>query len=132
MADHVRILAILHIVLSALTIVGAICLLALFGGIATLIGTQNSPDAAAAMPIVGAIGGVICVLLIITGIPGIIAGIGLLKFRPWGRVLGIVVSALDLMSVPLGTALGVYGLWVLLSKEGEAVFRNPPVRPVQV
>jgi hypothetical protein len=57
-------------------------------------------------------------------LPGLIAGIGLVKFRPWARILGIVISALDLLSVPFGTALGVYGLWVLLSTETEALFRQ--------
>jgi len=44
--------------------------------------------------------------------------------RPWARVLTIVISAFDLLHVPFGTALGVYGLWVLLSSQGEALFRK--------
>ena len=63
-------------------------------------------------------------VVLILSLPGLIAGIGLLKFRPWARILGIVISALDLMSVPIGTAIGIYGLWVLLSNETEALFRN--------
>ena len=129
MADHIRILGILHIVYSSLAIAGALIIMAIFGGIAALIGSStNSPDAAAAIPIVGGIGVIICVALIIAGIPGIVTGIGLLRYRPWARILGIIISAVDLLHVPLGTALGVYGLWVLLSQQGEAVFRNPPVR----
>ena len=55
-------------------------------------------------------------------LPGIIAGIGLLKFRPWARILTIVLSALNLMNIPFGTILGVYGLWVMLSDEGSRLF----------
>jgi hypothetical protein len=132
MADHVRIVAILHIVLSSLTIIGALVVLAVFGGIATMIGTSGSPDALPAMPIVGGIGAIICIVLIFLGVPGLIAGIGLLKFRPWARTLGIIISGLDLISVPFGTALGIYGLWVLLSKEAEMLFRDPPCQPVRV
>lgn len=128
MAEHIRILGILHIVYSSIAIAGALIIMAIFGGIAALIGNSNSPEAATAIPIVGGIGALICVALIIAGIPGIVAGIGLLKYRPWARILGIIISAVDLLHVPLGTALGVYGFWVLLSQEGEAVFRNPPVR----
>ena len=43
-----------------------------------------------------------------------------------------MISALDLIHFPFGTALGVYGLWALLSRDGEMMFRNPPVHPVRV
>jgi hypothetical protein len=132
MRDHIRIVAILHIVLGSLTVLGALVVLAVFGGIATIIGASESHDAWPAIPIVGGIGVIICFVLILIGVPGLIAGIGMLKFRPWARILGIIVSALDLVHVPLGTALGVYGLWALLSNEGEMLFREPPGQPVRV
>jgi len=47
-------------------------------------------------------------------------GIG--QKKPWGRTLGIVVGAISLAGVPLGTALGIYALVVLLSQEGKAQF----------
>lgn len=130
MADHIRIVAILHIVLGSLTILGALAVFAVFGGIATFIGASGSADALPAIPIVGGIGGIICLVLLILGVPGVIAGIGLLKFRPWGRILGIVISGFDLIHFPFGTALGIYGLWALLSQEGEMLFRNPPGQPL--
>ena len=132
MADHIKIVAILHIVLGSLTILGGLAVLAVFGGIATLIGASGSPDALPAVPIVGGIGGLIALVLFVLGVPGLIAGIGLLKFRPWARILGIIISALDLIHVPFGTALGIYGLWALLSREGEQLFQNPPGQPVRV
>ena len=66
-------------------------------------------------------------ILLALSLPGIIAGIGLLKFRPWSRVLTIVLSALNLMNFPFGTILGIYGLWVMLSDEGSRLFLQPPV-----
>jgi hypothetical protein len=123
-ADHIKIVAILHIVLSSITILAGVGVLALFGGIATMIGASGSTDALPAIPLLGGIGGIICLLLILFGVPGVIAGIGMLKLRPWGRILGIVISAIDLIHIPFGTALGVYGLWALLSPEGEALFRG--------
>jgi len=54
----------------------------------------------------------------------LIAGIGLLQFQPWARVLTIVLSVLYLIHVPFGTALGVYGLWALLSQDSERLFRR--------
>ena len=60
-------------------------------------------------------------------LPGLAAGYGLLKFKPWARIVGIVLSALKLINVPLGTILGAYGLWVLLSKDTERLFDGAPV-----
>ena len=62
------------------------------------------------------------------GIPGILAGWGLLNFKPWARILAIVLSAIRLINIPIGTVLGIYGLWVLFSKETETLFaRNGPM-----
>jgi hypothetical protein len=71
-------------------------------------------------------GAALFVFWLCIGIPGIIAGIGLLKYKRWARILGIVLSAIRLISFPFGTILGIYGLWVLLNKETEALFENPP------
>ena len=56
--------------------------------------------------------------------PSLIAGVGLLYFKPWARVLTIILSVIHLFSVPFGTALGIYGLWVLLQRETEPLFRR--------
>jgi hypothetical protein len=42
-----------------------------------------------------------------------LVGFSLLTRKPWGRVLGIVVGVLVLIKIPVGTALGIYTLWVL-------------------
>jgi hypothetical protein len=125
MRDHVRILAYLHIVFGALGLLGALIVLLIFGGAAGIVGMTNphDPDATRiAIPVIGIVGFAICALIALISIPGIIAGVGLLKFRPWARMLGIVLSALDLLHVPLGTILGIYGLWVLLKPETEQLF----------
>jgi hypothetical protein len=123
MTDHVRILAVLHIVFGALGLLAALIVLALFGGLAGFVGvTAHDPDAQIAVPILGLIGAGIFVLLLVLSLPGVIAGVGLLKLQPWARVLTIVLSALQLLNVPIGTALGIYGLWVLLQQETERLF----------
>ena len=134
MASHIKILGILHIVFGALGILGALFLLLLFGGLAGIAGAAADleTDRAAAMGVLGVIGVICFFVLLVLSLPGLIAGIGLLKFRPWARILGIVVSAIDLIHIPLGTAIGIYGLWALLSNEGEMLFRQPPGQPVGV
>jgi hypothetical protein len=39
---------------------------------------------------------------------------GLARARPWARNLALILAAFNLLLLPLGTALGVYTLWVLL------------------
>jgi hypothetical protein len=41
------------------------------------------------------------------------AGLSLLNRKPYGRLLAIVLGVLALFKFPLGTALGIYTLWVL-------------------
>lgn len=122
MRDHVRILGILHIVFGVLGLLIALILLGVFGVGAMAIAMEGGSDAAAA-PIMGGIGLVVCGLVAVFSIPGIAAGFGLLKYRSWARILALVISALNILSVPIGTALGIYGFWVLLQNETEAMFR---------
>jgi hypothetical protein len=123
MLTHVKILAVLNIVLGVLGILIGFFVLLLMGGLGAIAGLAgHSHDAILALPILGGIGVFIFGLIAIISIPGVIAGIGLLKFRPWSRILTIVLSAFHLLNVPFGTAIGIYGLWVLLSDEGQRLF----------
>jgi hypothetical protein len=127
MAQHVKILGVLHIVLGALGVFAGIIVLLIFGGVSAVVNmSDRSSDLPA--PLLGIIGGVIFILLLVLSLPGLIIGIGLVQFRPWARIAGIIVSALDLLGFPFHTALGIYGLWVLLSRETEQMFGVPPVR----
>jgi hypothetical protein len=121
MRDHVRILGWCFIAYSAL-----IVLVGLGIGSVVLFGGAISGDREA-MVITGAVGTAIACFLIIISLPGMIAGLGLLKMRPWARIVAIVVGVLHILSFPFGTALGVYTLWVLLNAETEAMFRGQTV-----
>jgi hypothetical protein len=125
METHVKVLAILHIVFGVLGVLIGLGVFALFGGIAGLVHMDGDPDAEVAIPILGAIGGLVLVILLVLSVPGIIAGIGLLSYQPWARILTIVLSIFDLLNIPFGTALGIYGLWVLLTTEGARLFEQP-------
>jgi hypothetical protein len=124
MQQHVSILGVLYIIFGVLGILAAMACLALFGGAAGIVGmvAPDDPDAAVAIPILGLVGLVLFVLIFFLSIPGLLVGIGLVRFRPWSRVGGLVLSGLNLLNFPLGTALGIYGFWVLLSRETEVVF----------
>ena len=125
MQQHVKILAILNIVLGALGVVGALVILVLFGGLAAIAGSDPNPQAHGGAAVLGLIGGIGSFIVAVLSVPCIIAGFGLLKFRSWAHMLGIVLSVLNIinfMGFPISTALGVYGLWVLLNKDTKPLF----------
>jgi hypothetical protein len=126
MHQHVRLLGILNIVYGALIGLLGLVALAVFGGLAGVAGMSGDHDAAAGAGVLAIIGAVIAVVFLVLAAPSIIAGVGVMKYKPWGRILTIVVSALHLLSLPFGTALGIYGLWVLLKPETEAMFQPRP------
>jgi hypothetical protein len=129
MRQHVKILAILHIVLGGLGVLAAIVVMTIFGGLAGLVSfSEHTPDGMIGSAALGVIGAVVTIVVLVFSLPGLIAGIGLLSLQPWARILTIVLSALELPGVPLHTALGIYGLWVLLSNDGTALFSNPAPR----
>ncbi|HLJ49173.1 MAG TPA: hypothetical protein VKU01_24330 [Bryobacteraceae bacterium] len=131
MAQHVKILGILHICFSALGMLAGVIILVVFGSLALVGAANQTDDRFVALPVLGGIGGLIFIFILVLSLPGLIAGIGLIKLKSWARILGIVISALDLISIPFGTALGIYGLWVLLQNETEVLFRVQPPMPMR-
>ncbi|CAN5798224.1 hypothetical protein BH24ACI5_BH24ACI5_26020 [soil metagenome] len=128
MQTHVKVLAVGFIVLSAMGVLLALMLMLVFGGAAGIVGaTAEDYDAAIALPIIGLTGTLLTVFLLALSLPGLITGFGLLSWKPWARILAIVLCAINLINIPFGTILGVYGLWVLLNKDTERLFGGAPV-----
>ncbi len=117
MHTHVKVVAILYMIMGALNLLAAL----FFGlgiGIAEVaMGMSDDPDALSAMPIVGIAGGALILFLLILSIPTIVVAIGLTRHREWARIGGIVIAALLIFHFPFGTAVGIYGLWALLNGE---------------
>jgi hypothetical protein len=132
MRKHIQLLGILNIIWGCFSLMAALIIMLIFGGAVGIIGmvSRHEPDATIAIPIVSLIGGILFFLLLIASLPAIVTGIGLLRMASWSRIVAIILSALHLFSVPFGTALGVYGLWVLLSRETVSCFESPqqPIR----
>ena len=134
MEQHVKILGVLNIVWGAMGALGGLVLLAIFGGVYGIAGVAigHNPGAQIALPIIAIIGSVIALFLLILSVPSIISGIGLLYFKPWARIFALVISVLHLFNIPIGTALGIYGLWVLLSQDGQHCFSSGRAAPAGV
>ncbi|MBN2337643.1 MAG: hypothetical protein JXP48_03805 [Acidobacteria bacterium] len=124
MDQHIKVLGILNIVCGALGVLGALAILAVFGGVIGIVEatSPHSMHPAVAPSVLAVVGGALAVLFVLLSVPAIVAGIGLVRFRNWGRILGVVVSVLHLLNFPFGTALGAYGLWVLSSDRSREAF----------
>lgn len=84
----------------------------------------NDPQAFQILSIVGGVGAIFFTLL---AIPGLIAGVGLLKRQSWARTLALVMAILGLVNFPIGTAVGIYALWMLLQTDVSDHFM--PLKP---
>ena len=129
MATHVKVLGVLFIVFSAGMLLAAVVLGIGIGGAAGIVEATGDADPFV-VPILGLAGSVLILVLLALSLPGLIAGIGLLKFSPGARILGIVLCAINLINIPFGTIFGAYGLWVLLSKDTERLFQPGAITTV--
>ncbi len=83
------------------------------------------------MPIPGALRlslapflGLLGLLVSAFAIAGVIAGWGLLARQPWARMLAVILGCISLIHFPLGTALGIYTLWVLIPAGAESEYQR--------
>lgn len=122
MAIHVKIIAVLFFLFGGLMLVGAFFSSLLTGFLASLIGASGEEGAGFAAVALGFGGMALMVLLVAFAIPSIACGWGLLKFRPWSRILAIILGSMGLLKFPVGTLFGTYVLIVMFRKDGEALF----------
>ena len=118
METHIKVVAWLYIILGLLGILGALLLFAaVFGG--GLISGDRT-----AITVTGIVGAVLSGFLVLLSAPGILAGLGLLQYRPWARILALVLGVLNLPGFPTGTILGVYTLYALLDDRSTVLFNQ--------
>lgn len=98
MADHVRIIAIFNLAWGALILFG----------VTQFFLFVDAP------PLWVQIAATVLALL---SIPAILGGIGLLQRRRWGRIFALVTAAVSLLSIPIGTAFGIYSIVILKKPE---------------
>lgn len=129
-AQHSRLLGILWIAYSALLVIPAIFLIVFFGRILPIILSMQPQHATNGPPPELVFGFLrpfltfIGLMMLAKAFAGIVAGVGLMQRAEWSRMLTIVLACIGLISIPFGTALGVYSLWVLLSPNAELEFHG--------
>jgi len=115
---HLHTLGILWMVTGGLFLVPAVALL-VFGSGTHFVLHRREPLAGLFPLLLYIAGGT----LVILAAGGLRVGLGLMQKQPWARMVAIILGVLALLHPPLGTALGVYTLWVLLADEHGEEYR---------
>jgi len=64
------------------------------------------------------------IFLAFFGLLHLVLAWGLFERQPWARVFGLVLGFLALLRFPLGTALGIYTIWVLIPEESSREYER--------
>jgi len=116
MSLHVQIVGWLFIISSAATLLLGLLSLFVLPAIGFISGDQT------AVSVLGTIGINGALFFMLLAVPGLIAGWGLIKGRPWARILALLLAVFQVFEFPLGTALAVYAFWVLLQDSADTYF----------
>ena len=117
MKQHVSFVGALHIGFGILGLVGALAIYFGFHFVFNFI-----EDEPIAQNILSYVGNTLAIIILFFSGLGIIGGIGLFAYKPWARILVMIVSAMNCLNIPVGTAKGVYSIWVLMQPETIELF----------
>jgi hypothetical protein len=118
MKKHVNIAGILQIVFGSFLVLGGLAVGIVFGFVDQFV------DDPMAIKVLGIIGTPLVVLLLLFGGAMIAGGIGLFYCKPWARILTLILAAMGLLNIPIGTLKGVYIIWVLVQSETMSLFEK--------
>jgi hypothetical protein len=118
MKKHVTLVAAFQIGFSAIGLIGSSIMFFIFSFAGSFV-----EDVEVAGTVMKFIGTFLPTMLILTSLLGLIGGIGLLNFQKWARILVMIISAIGCFFFPIGTAIGVYSLWVLMQDDSAKLFR---------
>lgn len=118
MDKHITLVAILNLVFGLLQLLAAAIVFVAVAGGGVLSGDPE------AMFITSTVATAIAGFLGILAIPAVAAGLGLLARKPWARILTMIVAIFDLFWIPIGTAIGIYELWVMMDDETVKLLSN--------
>jgi hypothetical protein len=122
MESHKRILSILYIALGSIQFFALLLVQIFISSILPFITNEVDPDERWILELVSTfLPYLFWGLIILVALPSIIGGVALLRGNKWALTMLLVLGCLKLLSFPVGTALGIYTIWVY-AEEGK---QNP-------
>lgn len=121
MESHKRILGILYIISRALQMIFIFGLSMFVSTVLAFAMREVDPGQEVIIELITSIFQFLpAVIIIFFSIPAIIAGIGLLYKQSWALVMALILGCFKLFSFPIGTALGVYTIWVYVEQNKQS------------
>ena len=119
MKQHVSLVGALHV---GFGILGLLAALAVYFSFHFVFGFVEDVDIAEEL--ISFLGNTLSLIILFFSALGIIGGIGLFTYKSWARILIMIVSAINCLNIPVGTAKGVYSIWVLMQPETIELFEE--------
>ncbi|RLD27494.1 MAG: hypothetical protein DRI70_04470 [Bacteroidetes bacterium] len=117
MKQHVSFVGALHVGFGILGLLGALAVYIIFHFVYEFV--EHEPIAEKVLSLLG---NSVALIILFFSTLGIIGGAGLFSYKPWARILVMIVSAINCLNVPIGTAKGVYSIWVLMQPDTIELF----------
>ena len=130
--DHNKLLSIFFFIQGGLQLFGGLFAVIIYVGMgAALLSTGRGHEEQTVGGVFLGLAFVVGILILIFAGFYLLTGWKLHKEQQSARILGIIASCICLLGFPLGTALGIYGLWFFLGEQGKQFysansFDNPP------
>ena len=113
MEAHKRILGILYIISGVFQILVMIFLSAFFSILFPFIFERaDIQEEWVLVWIVPFLRTIFVIVILFFSIPAIIGGMGVLNKKKWAMTLVLILGCFKLFSFPIGTAIGIYTIWV--------------------
>lgn len=113
MESHKRVIGILYIVTGVLQSIGMLLLSILISSLIPFIADNAEENARWVfdwlVPFINIISAIVIIFL---SIPSIVGGAALLQGKGWALTLLMILGCFKLFSFPIGTAIGIYTIWV--------------------
>ena len=118
MEKHINFLGIVYVALGILGCLMALVVFTVIAGGGLISGDSN---------VVGVTSGIATAIsgfLMLLSVPTILGGAGLLRRVSWSRMLVLILGVMNLLAFPVGTAVGIYTVWVLMNDSVPQMFRQ--------
>jgi hypothetical protein len=119
MKQHVSFVGALHVGFGIFGLLGALAVYIIFNFANSMVDSEPIAN-----QVLTFLGGSLSLLILFFSCLGIIGGIGLFTYKPWARILVMIVSAINCLNIPIGTAKGIYSIWVLMQRETIEMFEG--------
>jgi hypothetical protein len=122
MEAHKKILSILYLVSGAINLLFGFIAITFFSFLFPILAEEAGPDAWIVKLIGDFFNVIVFVVLSLYALPSFIGAIALMNNKKWGMVLLLVLGCFKLFLFPVGTALGIYTIWVYVEDQKIKIF----------